>query len=129
MSAEPRQITLTETADGHWRAQAEPDGISRSGDTIVEALAELADARTEPIDGALTAIDALADADIDRILEVHDALDKTDDGATDIEDVDPDAPLFTGKPFIDNPLGDESIDDVLYGPIETDEGSEIGGDT
>jgi hypothetical protein len=31
------------------------------------------------------------------------------------EDVDPDAPLFAGDPFIDADLGDETIDDVLYG--------------
>lgn len=37
------------------------------------------------------------------------------------EEIDPDAPLFSGEPFIDADLGDESIDDVLYGPVETDD--------
>ena len=33
-------------------------------------------------------------------------------------DIDPNAPLFSGEPFVSVEMGDESIDDVLYGSIE-----------
>jgi hypothetical protein len=65
-------------------------------------------ARGETKEAALAALD---DAEGDRERETD-------------EDVDPDAPLFAGDPFIDADLGDETIDDVLYGPIETDDESE-----
>lgn len=100
MSAEQRRITLTETGDGRWTAREETAGVTARGETKEAALA---------------ALDTAEDDETDRQQETG-------------EDVDPDAPLFAGDPFIDADLGDETIDDVLYGPIETDEESEIDGD-
>ncbi|HET7323516.1 MAG TPA: hypothetical protein VFJ06_04220 [Halococcus sp.] len=101
MSAEQRRITLTETADGQWMAREETVGITARGETKEAALAALDDA-----DG-----------------------DENDRGQETSEDVDPNAPLFAGDPFIDADLGDETIDDVLYGPIEADDKTETDGDT
>lgn len=81
------QITLTETDDGNWKAQEEPNGRTASGETPAAAL------------------DALIEADADAPLT---------------EGVDPDALLFSGEPFIDTALGDETVDDVLYGSVEAD---------
>lgn len=121
MSTAQRQITLTETDDGQWRAQVEPDGFAESGETIVDAIAALGDTRTGKNEKTLVISATPGTGKTARALAVLAALDEADDDAADTEDVDPDAPLFSGEPFIDTPLGDESIDDVLYGPVGTDD--------
>lgn len=101
MSAEQRRITLTETADGQWTAREETVGVTAHGATKEAALA------------------ALDDADGDE----NDRRQETS------EEVDPDAPLFADDPFIDADLDDQTIDDVLYGPIEANDETETDGDT
>lgn len=43
--------------------------------------------------------------------------------------IDPDAPLFSGGPIMSVDMGDESIDNVLYGAVEADDESESQNET
>ncbi|PSQ65062.1 MAG: hypothetical protein BRD24_08495 [Halobacteriales archaeon SW_9_67_24] len=126
MSAEQCRITLTET-DGQWEARIEPDGPSGSGKTAGAAVTALAathtdtgaDARTnEIVEQALGAlIEARQGETIERTFEAPDNA--NDLGTGNGGDMDPDAPLFAGDPIMSVDMGEESIDDVLYGSVET----------
>lgn len=90
-----RQITLTEHPDGRWTAYDTATKTVTQGTTRDEALERL-------------------DAEIEA------AEPRTQSG--DRDEIDPEDPIFTGDPIMSVDMGDETIDDVLYGAV--DEGDE-----
>lgn len=93
----PRQITLTENPDGRWTAYDTATQTVTEGPTRDEALENLDEAVGQPDDQA-------------------------DEQPPEI---DPDDPLFSADPIISVSMGDETIDDVLYGAVaDADSGAD-----
>ncbi len=90
-----RQIALTENPDGLWTAYDTATKTVTQGTTRDEAL--------ERLDAAIEAAEP-----------------RTESG--DRDEIDPEDPLFSGDPITSGDMGDETIDDVLYGVV--DEGDE-----
>lgn len=90
-----RQITLTETPDGRWTAYDTATHAVTQGLTRDEALEKLDEA-------------------VGQIAE-HDKQTESNEPSPEIA---PDDPLFSDEPIMSVGMGDETIDDVLYGPVE-----------
>jgi hypothetical protein len=86
-----RQITLTETPDGRWTAYDTATHAVTQGSTRDEALEKLDESVGQ------TAGRAERTACLPEIVS--------------------DDPLFTADPIMSVEMGDETIDDVLYGPV------------